>query len=194
MVPVLKKLKFWSLYLHIVAQVNHRGLRMKVDTNYLRDSNLIPRRSFLSTTFSIFINGVLKFMCVCLCSLVLSSKLSKCKLSKSILKVMTLVMPWVRDIFHLNHNLLPFLSYCASFAHLITLKTILILRVCIVIHVNYVKFERHAWPYPSCINWLLSTKCLILHIGLMMQSFLSLEILFLTLITPTLLIMYYIWL
>ena len=24
-----------------------------------------------------------------------------------------------------NHNLLPFLSYCASFAHLITLKTIL---------------------------------------------------------------------
>ena len=64
MIPVWKKLKVWTLYVHIVAQVNHRGLRVKVETNYLRDSNLIPRRSFLSTTFSIFINGALKFMCV----------------------------------------------------------------------------------------------------------------------------------
>ena len=68
MVPVLKKLKVWTLYVHIVAQVNHRGLGVKVETNCLRDSNLIPRHSFLSTTFSIFINGVLKFMCVCLFS------------------------------------------------------------------------------------------------------------------------------
>ena len=44
--------------------------------------------------------------------------------STSVLKVMTLVMPWLRDIFHLNQNLLTFLSYCASFAHLITLKTL----------------------------------------------------------------------
>ena len=43
MVPVLKKLKVWTLYVHIVAQVNHRGLRVKVETNCLRDSNLIPR-------------------------------------------------------------------------------------------------------------------------------------------------------
>ena len=50
--------------MHIVAQVNHRGLGMKVETNCLRDSNLIPRHSFLSTTFSIFVNEVLKFMCV----------------------------------------------------------------------------------------------------------------------------------
>ena len=68
MVPVLKKLEVWTLYVHIIAQVNHRGLGMKVGTNYLRDSNLIPRHSFLSTTFSIFINGVLKFMCVCVFS------------------------------------------------------------------------------------------------------------------------------
>ena len=72
--------------------------------------------------------------------------------------------------FHLKSNLLPFLSYCASFA----LLTLIILYVCIRIHVNYVKFERHAWPYPPCINCLL-----ILHTGLMMQSFLSLEIPFL---------------
>ena len=67
MVPVLKKLKVWVLYVHIVAQVNHRGLGVKVETNCLRDS-LIPSHSFLSTTFSIFVNGVLKFMCVCVFS------------------------------------------------------------------------------------------------------------------------------
>ena len=66
MVPVLKKLKVWTLYVHIVAQVS--GLWVKVETNCLTDSNLIPRQSFLSTTFSIFINGVLKFMCVCVFS------------------------------------------------------------------------------------------------------------------------------
>ena len=43
---------------------------MKVEINCLRDSELIPRDSFLSTTFSIFINGVLKCMCVSACSLV----------------------------------------------------------------------------------------------------------------------------
>ena len=36
--PVLKKSKVWTLYVHIVAQVNHSGLRMKVETNCLRDS------------------------------------------------------------------------------------------------------------------------------------------------------------
>ena len=51
--------------MHTVAQVNHRDLGVKVETNCLRDSNLIPRHSFLSATFSIFINGVLKFMRVC---------------------------------------------------------------------------------------------------------------------------------
>ena len=64
MVPVLKKLKLWSLYVYIVAHVNHSGLGVNVETNCLRDSDLIPCHSFLSTTFSIFINGVLKFMCV----------------------------------------------------------------------------------------------------------------------------------
>ena len=88
--------------MHIVAQVNHRGLWVKVETTCLRDSDLIPRHSFLSTTFSVFINGVLKFMCMFACSLVadkanLSLELSKCKQSKSILKVITLVMPWLRD-------------------------------------------------------------------------------------------------
>ena len=68
MVPVLKKLKVWILYGHIVAQVNHWGFGVKVETNCLRDRYLIPRHSFLSTTFSIFINGVLKFMCVCVFS------------------------------------------------------------------------------------------------------------------------------
>ena len=76
--------------MHIVAQVNHRGLRVKVETKCLRDSDLIPRHSFFSI-FSIFTNGVLKFMCVFACSLVadkanFSSELSKCKQSKSILK------------------------------------------------------------------------------------------------------------
>ena len=80
MVPVLKKVES----VHIVAQVNHRDLGVKVETNCLRDSDLIPRHSFLSTIFSIFINGVLKFMCVLACSLVadkdnVSSELSKCK-------------------------------------------------------------------------------------------------------------------
>ena len=56
--------------MHIVAYVNHGGLGMKVETNCLRYSDLIPRHSFLSTTFSVFINGVLKFMCVFACSLV----------------------------------------------------------------------------------------------------------------------------
>ena len=57
--------------MHIEAQVNHRGLGLKVETNCLRGSDLIPRHSFLSTIFSIFINGVLKFMCVCVCLLLL---------------------------------------------------------------------------------------------------------------------------
>ena len=35
MVPVLKKLKVWTLYVHIVAQVNHRGLGEKVETSSL---------------------------------------------------------------------------------------------------------------------------------------------------------------
>ena len=56
--------------MHIIAQVDHIGLGVKVETNYLRDSDLIPRHSFLSTIFSIFINGVLKFMCAFACSLV----------------------------------------------------------------------------------------------------------------------------
>ena len=60
--------------MHIVAQVNHRGLGVKVETNCLRDSDLILRHSFLSTTFSIFINGGLKFMCVFACSLVADIK------------------------------------------------------------------------------------------------------------------------
>ena len=68
MVPVFEKLKVWTLYVHIVAQVNQSGLWMKVETNCLRDSNLIPRHSFLSTSFSIFTNGVLKFMCICVFS------------------------------------------------------------------------------------------------------------------------------
>ena len=93
------------------------------------------------------------------CSLVadkanLSSELSKCKQCKSVLKVMNLVMPWLRDIFHLKPN--P-LSYCASSTHLIILKTFV--HACIEIHVlNYVKLERHAWPYPPCINCLLIYK------------------------------------
>ena len=111
MVPALKKLKVWTLYVYIVAQVDHRGLEVKVETNCLRDSDLFPLHSFLSTTFSIFINRVLKFMCVFACSLVadkanLSSELSKCKQNKSVLKIMIssekIVMPWLRDIFHLK--------------------------------------------------------------------------------------------
>ena len=50
-VPFLKKLKVWTLYVHIVAQVNHKGLGVKVETNCLRDSDLIPRHSFLSMGF-----------------------------------------------------------------------------------------------------------------------------------------------
>ena len=70
--------------MNIVAEVNHRGLGMKVETNCLRDSDLIPRHSFLSTTFSICIDWVLKFMCVFVYSLMadkanLSSEFSKCK-------------------------------------------------------------------------------------------------------------------
>ena len=35
MVPVLKKLKVWTLYVHIVAQVNHRGLGVNGETSSL---------------------------------------------------------------------------------------------------------------------------------------------------------------
>ena len=51
--------------------------------------------------------------------------------------------------------------------------------------------HKFAWrgPFTASLGSSLivcwSTKCLILHIGLMMQSFLSLEILFLTLIIPS---------
>ena len=34
-------LKVWTLYVHIVAQVNHRGLGVKIETNCLRNSDLI---------------------------------------------------------------------------------------------------------------------------------------------------------
>ena len=53
--------------MHIVVQVNHSGLEVKVETNCLRDRDLIPRHTCLST-FSIFINGGLKFMCDCVFS------------------------------------------------------------------------------------------------------------------------------
>ena len=57
--------------MHIVAQVKHRGFGVKVETevetNCLRDNDLIPCHSFPSMTFSTFINGVLKFKCVCVC-------------------------------------------------------------------------------------------------------------------------------
>ena len=107
------------------------GLGVKVETNCLRDSDLIPRHSFLSTTFSIFINGILKFMCVFAYSLVadkanLSSELSKCKQSKSILKVMSLVMPWLGDIFHLKPKPKPIaisVLLCKLRSCKITLKT-----------------------------------------------------------------------
>ena len=101
MVLVLKKLKFWTLYVHIVAQVNHRSLGVKVETNYLRDSDLTPRHSFPSTTFSIFINGV----CACLRVLrwlikpILALNANR---ASATLKVMTLVMLWLRDIVHLK--------------------------------------------------------------------------------------------
>ena len=77
-----------------------------------------------------------------------STELSKYKQSKSILKGMTGYALAER-----YKNLLPFLSYCASFAHLITLRVLkpsflIILHVCIGIHVNYVKLETHALPYP----------------------------------------------
>ena len=69
MVPVLKKLKVWTLFVHILAPVNHRDLEVKGETNCLRDSDLTPRHSFLSTTFSIFINGGFKvYVCVCVFS------------------------------------------------------------------------------------------------------------------------------
>ena len=68
MVPVLKKLKVWTLCVHIVAQANHMDLGVKVETNCLKDSDLTSRHSFLNMTFSIFINGVLKCMCVCVFS------------------------------------------------------------------------------------------------------------------------------
>ena len=70
MVPVLKKMKVWTLYVHFVAQANHRGLGVNVETNCLKDSDLIPRHSFLSIgPFQlIFINGVLTCMCVCVFS------------------------------------------------------------------------------------------------------------------------------
>ena len=50
--------------MHIVAQVNHRCLGVKVEIHCLRDSDLISRHSL----FSLFINGFLKFMCVCVFS------------------------------------------------------------------------------------------------------------------------------
>ena len=48
MVPVLKKLKVWTLYVHIVAHVNHRGLGVKVETNCPSDSNLIPQHDLFN--------------------------------------------------------------------------------------------------------------------------------------------------
>ena len=48
MVPVLKKLKVWTLYVHIVAHDNHRGLGVKVETNCLRDNNLISEYDLLN--------------------------------------------------------------------------------------------------------------------------------------------------
>ena len=110
--------------MHNGAQVNHRGLGVKVETNCLRDSDPIPRHSFLSTIFSIFINGVRLF--VFACSLAAdknncSSELSRCKQSKSILKVMTLVMPWLRDIVHLKPKAI---AISVLFAHLISFKTL----------------------------------------------------------------------
>ena len=67
-------------------------------------------------------------MCVFACSLVadkasLCSELSECKQSKSILKVMTMVMPWLRDIFHLKPKPIAIsVLFCKLCSCKITLK------------------------------------------------------------------------
>ena len=90
-------------------------------------------------------------------SLVLCSELSKRNQSKSILKVMALVMPWLRAIFHLKPQPIAISVLLCKLRSEI-LKPSQILHVCIGIQVNHVKFERHAWPYPPCINCLLIYK------------------------------------
>ena len=103
-----------------------------------------------------------------------SSELSKCEQSKSSLKVMTLVIPWLRDTFHLKPKPIAISYNC--FAHLITLKTFLFNNSTCVDN-NCVKFERQAWPYPPCINCLLIYKMPYPSYRFEEASFLSLEIL-----------------
>ena len=63
MVPVLKRLKVWTLYVHVVAQVNHRGLGVKVETNCLRDSDQIPRQYHLLVMCLLYYDCVFRGYC-----------------------------------------------------------------------------------------------------------------------------------
>ena len=66
-------------------------------------------------------------------------------------EVMTLVMPWLRDIVHLNPKSIAISVLLGKLRSFNNSKTFFFnnsIHVCIGIHVNCVKFERHAWPYP----------------------------------------------
>ena len=41
MVLVLKKLKVWTPYMHIAAQINHRGLGLKVETTSPENQTIV---------------------------------------------------------------------------------------------------------------------------------------------------------
>ena len=64
-------------------------------------------------------------------------------------------------IFHLKPKpvaISVLLCKLRSFNKSKNLLFLIILHACIGMHVNYVKFERHAWPYPPRINYLLIYK------------------------------------
>ena len=98
------------------------------------------------------------------CSLVadkanFSSGLSKCEQSKSILKVMTLVMPWLRDIFYLKPKPIAISVLLCKLRSFNNSENLPFFKKNIILHVfKLCKVEGHAWPYPPCINCLLIYK------------------------------------
>ena len=69
-----------------------------------------------------------------------SSELSKCKQRKSIQKVMpTLVMPWLRHIFHVKTKGIAIFVLLCKFRSFNHSSFLIILHVCIGIHVDYVR-------------------------------------------------------
>ena len=102
-------IEIWTMIFLLLSGNDHC---VKVSSNYE-----MVRGTALWKTFGVLRELMLKFIYVFACSLVADkanfiSELSKWKQSKSVLKVMTLVMPWLRDLWYISFKTKTYCHFC----------------------------------------------------------------------------------